>query len=306
MNKEIMKIPIFGIQNAGKTSLIRSLQQEFSAISKLKPTKGIDRQKLKLLDKDILIWDLGGQARYREGYLEKKAEVVFSDIDQLLFVIDIQDQDSFEDAISYFKEVRDKISDFSPDAKIHILIHKFDPGMEQDPENMKMLEVLKQKFTEIAAPLKIILYHTTIFNPLSIIHAFSKPILGNSTLYDNLGILFDDFCNKNQSTQILDLIIIFSEDLIEVASYFKPGIEQIKLRDVAHGLFQKFTKKSMSLKEITLQTEYTMVEMKQFNSNNKRFYFTYGYDIQNSTNIDTIRGDITGLLDAVEKLMIYF
>jgi len=68
MGKEIVKIPVFGIQNAGKTSLIRSLQQEFSTITKLKPTKGIDRQKLKLLGKDISIWDLGGQARYRDGY----------------------------------------------------------------------------------------------------------------------------------------------------------------------------------------------------------------------------------------------
>ncbi|MHA1473708.1 MAG: ADP-ribosylation factor-like protein [Promethearchaeota archaeon] len=196
MGKEIVKIPVFGIQNAGKTSLIRSLQQEFNAITKLKPTKGIDRQSLNLLGKKISIWDLGGQKKYRDQYLEKKAEIVFSDIDQALFVIDIQDQNSFEDSINYFKEVRDMISEFSPDAKIHILIHKFDPGMEQEPQNMQMLEVLKQKFTEIAAPLKIMLYHTTIFNPLSIIHAFSKPILGTSTLYDNLGILFDDFCNK--------------------------------------------------------------------------------------------------------------
>lgn len=306
MGKEIVKIPVFGIQNAGKTSLIRSLQQEFSAITKLKPTKGIDRQKLKLLGKDISIWDLGGQARYRDGYLEKKADVVFSDIDQTLFVIDIQDQDNFEDSIKYFKEVRNMISEFSPNAKIHILIHKFDPGMEQDPENMKMLEVLKQKFTEIAAPLKIILYHTTIFNPISIIHAFSKPILGNSTLYDNLGILFDDFCNKNQSRNILDFILIYSDDLVEVASYFRPDIEQIKLRDVAHGLFQNFTKKTMTLKQIKFQTDYTMVEMKQFSSNNRRFYFTYGYEIKNSSNIDIIQGDIEGLLDAVEKLMIYF
>ncbi len=301
-----MKIPILGIQNAGKTSLIRTLQQEFNAITKLKPTKGIERQTLNILDKKIIIWDLGGQAKYRDQYLEKKAELVFSDIDQALYVIDIQDQDSFEDSINYFKEVKNRISDYSPDAKIHILIHKFDPNMEQDPVNMEMLEVLKQKFTEIAAPLKIILYHTTIFNPISVIHAFSKPILGNSTLYDNLGILFDDFRNKNQSTQILDFIIIFSEDLIEIASYFKPGMDQIKLRDVAHNLFQKFTKKTMALKEIKFQTDYTMVEMKQFSSNKKRFYFTYGYDIKDSSNIETIREDIAGLLDAVEKLMIYF
>jgi small GTP-binding protein len=306
MGKEIVKIPVFGIQNAGKTSLIRSLQQEFSAITKLKPTKGIDRQTLNLLGKKISIWDLGGQKKYRDQYLERKAEVVFSDIDQTLFVIDIQDQDKFEDSIKYFKEVKDMISEFSPDAKIHILIHKFDPGMEQDPQNMQMLKVLNQKFSEIAAPLKIILYHTSIFNPISIIHAFSKPILGTSTLYDNLGILFDDFCNKNLSTQILDFVIIFSEDLVEVASYFKPEFEQIKLRDVAHGLFQNFTKKTMTLKQIKFQTDYTMVEMKQFHSNKKRFYFTYGYDVQNASNIDNLRGDIEGLLSAVEKLMIYF
>ena len=301
-----MKIPILGIQNAGKTSLIRTLQQEFNAITKLKPTKGIERQTLNILDKKIIIWDLGGQAKYRSQYLEKKAELVFSDIDQILYVIDIQDQNSFEDSINYFKEVKNRISDYSPEAKIHILIHKFDPNMEQDPVNMEMLEVLKQKFTEIAAPLKLVLYHTTIFNPISVIHAFSKPILGNSTLYDNIGILFDDFRNKNQSTKILDFIIIFSEDLVEIASYFKPGMDQIKLRDVAHNLFQKFTKKTMALKEIKFQTDYTMVEMKQFSSNKRRFYFTYGYDIKDSSNIDIIQEDLSGLLEAVEKLMIYF
>ena len=261
MDKEIMKIPILGIQNAGKTSLIRTLQREFNAITKLKPTKGIERQTLNILGKKIIIWDLGGQAKYRGQYLEKKAELVFSDIDQALYVIDIQDQDSFEDSINYFKEVKNRISDYSPEAKIHILIHKFDPNMEQDPVNMEMLEVLKLKFKEIAAPLKLVLYHTTIFNPISVIHAFSKPILGNN---------------------------------------------QIKLRDVAHNLFQKFTKKTMALKEIKFQTDFTMVEMKQFSSNKRRFYFTYGYDVENSSNIDVIREDIAGLLDAVEKLMIYF
>ena len=62
------KIILLGIANGGKTSLLLTLQREFKSLTKLKPTKGIERSHLDFFKKKIVVWDFGGQTKYRQNY----------------------------------------------------------------------------------------------------------------------------------------------------------------------------------------------------------------------------------------------
>ncbi len=43
MSENMMKIPILGLDNAGKTSLLHTLKREFNRVEMVKPTKNIER-----------------------------------------------------------------------------------------------------------------------------------------------------------------------------------------------------------------------------------------------------------------------
>ena len=124
---ETLKIPVLGVDNAGKTSLITTLQREFKELSSLAPTKKIERTKLNFFDKKIIVWDFGGQEKYRAKYA-KRAETFFSDIGgEAFYVIDLQDKEKFDASFSYFDEIVSAIKEYSPDTTINLLIHKVDP-----------------------------------------------------------------------------------------------------------------------------------------------------------------------------------
>src|SRR6056297_1313753 len=110
-----IKLPVLGIDNAGKTSLITTLQREFEELTKMKPTRKIERTKLQFFDKKLVVWDFGGQKKYRKKY-KKKADSYFSDIGgEAFYVVDIQDEESFKESLSYFEDILDAIKEYSPD-----------------------------------------------------------------------------------------------------------------------------------------------------------------------------------------------
>jgi GTPase SAR1 family protein len=71
MTKEI-KIVFAGLEQGGKTSIIRTLERKKYVVEELKPTKGVERCQINVLDCVINEWDFGGQAEFRSQYLEKK------------------------------------------------------------------------------------------------------------------------------------------------------------------------------------------------------------------------------------------
>ena len=108
------KIAILGIDNAGKTSIIKTLAQEFYQIEGLLPTQNVERSIFDFLGKELIFWDFGGQTLYREKYLENP-ERHFDDISKCFYVLDVQDANSIEDSIKYFEACYTHIYAFSPE-----------------------------------------------------------------------------------------------------------------------------------------------------------------------------------------------
>ena len=68
---EASKLLFTGLDDAGKTSIILSLQREFSKIAVLSPTRGAQRRVFDFLGKEIAEWDLTtlSAERRRSTYL---------------------------------------------------------------------------------------------------------------------------------------------------------------------------------------------------------------------------------------------
>jgi len=301
MGNEI-KIPILGLQNAGKSSLIRTLIREFKSLDNIKPTKGIERIKFPFLGKDLLLWDFGGQEKYRNDY-KKKAELYFSEVQECVYVVDIQDQNSFNDVITYFKDIGNELKTHSPNATINIVFNKLDPGMESENGFKQLITTFGEKLIDSAKPMSSRVYTTSIFNPLSVIRAFSKPLFGNSTLYDNFSLLFMDLVNKNIG---IEFILIMTQELLEIGNYFVPELDQTKMKSIALEIIKTFEDKKMKVSDLAIEVENYMIRLIQFDAGGRHFYFTYGYNKQKVPDSSVVNVEANNVLEDVKKFMKYF
>jgi len=137
-----MKILLFGPQNAGKTSLMRTtcLGYNFMKVANLKPTKGISRENFIFRGiMELNVWDAGGQERYMERYFsESQRELIFSEVTTAIFMVDSAAVDP------KFSEVFDKfltyIFEFSPYiGKVYVLLNKIDLPESREDDIFKLL-----------------------------------------------------------------------------------------------------------------------------------------------------------------------
>ncbi|MFW9969991.1 MAG: ADP-ribosylation factor-like protein [Candidatus Odinarchaeota archaeon] len=173
--KKPIKIVIMGMENAGKTTILNMLTQETNEIPNkppiMNPTKGVERNPLTLFQKEVVVWDFGGQETYRNEYLTNP-EKYFHTIKFFYYVVDIQDYYRLVPSVMYFTGVFNKIKKYSPEARIIFIFHKMDPGYDPHIKNLKVqfVDKVEPLLTEQFA--SYLMFDTTIFNLESIKTAF--------------------------------------------------------------------------------------------------------------------------------------
>ncbi|KAH0841555.1 hypothetical protein AYO21_01207 [Fonsecaea monophora] len=83
-----MDVAIVGLQNAGKTSLVRVLAGNEFTVDTV-PTVAFNKREVKKGHVSIKCWDLGGQPRYRSMW-----ERYCRGVNAILFVVDAADKDA--------------------------------------------------------------------------------------------------------------------------------------------------------------------------------------------------------------------
>ena len=131
-----MKILLFGPENVGKTSLMRTtcLGYNFMKVVNLKPTKGISRENFIFRGiMELSIWDAGGQTHYLERYFsESQRELIFSECTVAVFMLDSTViEDRVKDIFNSFLE---NLFEFSPQVgRVYCLLNKIDlPNSKED------------------------------------------------------------------------------------------------------------------------------------------------------------------------------
>jgi len=172
---ELIKVVIMGLENAGKSTIVDVLAQKIRydqlTPPDMYPTKNVERTTLS--EKNVVVWDFGGQEIYRNEYLADP-ENYLRYISFAFYVIDVQDYYRLFNSVMFFNTVLPTIIKYSPDAEIGILFHKTDPKFDPNKKN------LKKKFLEKIEPFiqghkkSIEVYDTTIFEVNSIKTAFDR------------------------------------------------------------------------------------------------------------------------------------
>lgn len=167
-----LKIIFAGLDDGGKTSILYSLNQKKYTIEGLKPTLGIERVSMNVLDCCFNEWDLGGQEKYRKQYLENVK--TFFDTDLLFYVIDIANPDRFAESLNYYRNIIEILKAQDPKPSIIILLNKNDRFAEI---NTEILQDLQNNILNFSEDYKIEFFRTSIFDPQTLMSAFSHGII---------------------------------------------------------------------------------------------------------------------------------
>ena len=168
--RKVKKVLIIGLDNAGKTSVINIMQRELGldTLLNIKPTKGIFREQVELQSLKMSLWDLSGQKIYREQFTVEEKNLIFDEVDILVYVVDIQDSSRFQDVFDYVDNVIKVLMKFKEKPPIVILCHKADPDYidtKEFKENYIGLRSVLDVQLENAG-LKYDYYITSIYNTL--------------------------------------------------------------------------------------------------------------------------------------------
>ncbi len=173
------KVLVAGLDEAGKTATLSKFGGRLGITDTIAthPTRGVVRMKFGSSNLNLYIWDLGGQEEYRERYLSNP-EQYFIQLDLLLYVIDVQNPDRFDESLEYFDGILDSIIMLEEKPYILIFIHKFDPDIKGDPKIQLNVELLKDNLNELIKgkdyDFDIEIYLTSIYSMISREPQFAK------------------------------------------------------------------------------------------------------------------------------------
>jgi len=178
---EAQKVLVAGLDAAGKTSLLSKFggRLGISDMIATHPTKGVVRMKFGTSNLSLFIWDLGGQEEYRERYLNNP-EQYFVQLDLLIYVIDVQDSERFEESLEYLDRILNSLVLLEERPYVLLFIHKYDPDLKGDPKILLNIELVKDNVGELLRSKQydfdVEIYLTSIYSLISREPQFAKYI----------------------------------------------------------------------------------------------------------------------------------
>ncbi|MHA1726389.1 MAG: ADP-ribosylation factor-like protein [Promethearchaeota archaeon] len=234
-----IKILLSGLDKAGKTSFLLGVKKKYSEIIKSMPTRGISRTSEEIFSEQqsiISVWDLGGQKKYREKFLEQ-SKVYLYNIDLLYYFIDIQDGDRIEEALLLYRTIIKKLKELNEFPPIVVLLNKFDPDLKESITIRKRAEYIKNEIKTYSDTFFVKVFETSIFDHWSLISAYS---FGLSQLSPNRTLF------KNQLKQLAEetnssALLLLNENGIILSDYAKDHISG-KVFEISAPHFQTLYK----------------------------------------------------------------
>lgn len=219
------KIIFIGLDDAGKTSIMEALSRNFNKMVSTRPTKKIQRRAFEFMGMLFGEWDLGGQSRYRDNYLQQP-EKIFMANDIVIFVLDIQNEARIQEGIEYLHEIIKRFKGLSIEPLVYVFSHKYDPvdviGTQTEINNRSV--EIRSNIREQIDYSNFDFYRTSIFDLRSIYNAMSKILLSKFPKSKLITDLTEEFA---QNLNVAGLEIIDDNSLIIGSFYASPHVEQL-------------------------------------------------------------------------------
>jgi len=195
-----LKFLFIGLANAGKTSILQTLDNNFEKIPTLTPTVGVVYNTFKVMGFVVSAWDLGGQLKYRKKYLQEN-ERYFQETAAVFYVFDTQSKEEFKEALAYLESVRDVFKDLKQEnVPFTIMLHKYDPHIRGKGNGIeKDIAGLKTNVDKILGKITHSYFETSIYEAHSIFRAFSETILTYVPNRDIIGSKLSEIANDFNS-----------------------------------------------------------------------------------------------------------
>ena len=220
--KRQIKILLTGLDKAGKSSFLYGIRKKYSEIIKSLPTKGVERTEENIFEEQnslISLWDIGGQKKYLERFLEQ-SQVYLYNVDLIFFFIDIQDVERIEEALNLFQRISKILVELDEFPPIVVCLNKFDPDLKGSKEIFKNLEIIADEVEKRSDRFLTKIFQTSIFDHWSLITAYSyglSQLSPNRELFRNQ---LKQFARKTNS----DAILLLNENGIILSNFSKSEI----------------------------------------------------------------------------------
>ncbi len=223
MGTNTASILFLGLDSAGKTSFILTLENKFSKLQSLKPTMGLNRTTFNIMGFTIITFDIGGQLTYRKTYLEDEKLAMNADL--VFYIMDVQERNRYAENAEFFEQIINKIDENKFPTEIIVCLHKADPDLVQDEDSHihANINIATRLMRSKAKNHDIKFFNTSIFDYSSLILAFSAGVL--KIIKDSTKIMetfFQDFIEKVE----LDGICLLDQDALIIYEITK-GSESI-------------------------------------------------------------------------------
>lgn len=222
--EDLIKIVIAGLDNAGKTSILTALDKKYDFskdIVSLAPTIRVEYHAMEFLTNRVILWDMGGQMRYREIYYAKQ-DLYFAGTDLLVYVIDIQDKERYEDSLNYLDMILKSFAKNKIEVPIIIAFHKFDPDIRADDKVIENIDYLSSIIAEKYPSFKILYQSTSIYDIISIVQLISYGLSVFDEKFFELSQLLEESVEEFNCTSL----IIFDKNGIIISEFYNGKIEQ--------------------------------------------------------------------------------
>ncbi|MFW9942400.1 MAG: ADP-ribosylation factor-like protein [Candidatus Thorarchaeota archaeon] len=170
------KILVLGLEKSGKTSIVLSFIGKFNLsdfifLEESKSPNIVELEKDKI---KFSIWDFCGKEPYRNEFL-KNFNTYIVDTEEIFFVIDIQDINSYDLALTFLQDIIEKLKEFNLTVEFTFFLHKYDQDLFERIPGLKIEKIdnLIARIKQIIPPEEFHeIYKTTIYTVLDKIHVY--------------------------------------------------------------------------------------------------------------------------------------
>ncbi|MFX0081465.1 MAG: ADP-ribosylation factor-like protein [Candidatus Hodarchaeota archaeon] len=236
--ENLLKVIISGLDNAGKTSILTALDKKYDFqkdIVQLKPTIRVEYHKMNFLRNNTIFWDMGGQDQYRDIYINYQ-DVYFDATDLLIYVIDIQDPERFENSLEYLNSILTFFTESEMDVPLIITFHKYDPDLRGNEEILQDIDKLRIRISDKYSNFKILFQQTSIYDIISIVQLVSYGLSVFDDKFFELSELLEKYIEVFNSQALL----VFDRNGIIISEYYsdiKPDVYVELLESIKEHLF---------------------------------------------------------------------